>query len=82
MQAIVTKFLPCTNYRGSRIKAVCEAGQLTLEWDHALNVEENHHAAAAALQARLGWTGGHYGELISAGLPGRGYCHVMTGRKA
>lgn len=78
MQAIVTKFPPCTDHRESRVKATCEAGSLTLGWDHALNVEENHRAAAKALQVKLGWTGGHYGRLAGGGMPGAGYCWVMV----
>lgn len=29
-QAIVTKFLGPTNYRGSRVKATCQAGSVTI----------------------------------------------------
>jgi hypothetical protein len=54
-QAIVTKFIPVTNTRGSRISAKCEAGRIVLSWDHALNPEENHKAAAMALIKKLGW---------------------------
>lgn len=80
MQAIITRFIPCTNYRQSRVKAVCEAGSLTLGWDHALNVEENHQAAAQALQIKLGWVGGNYGTLVGGGMPKGGYCWVMVNR--
>ena len=80
MQAIITKYLPCTNHRESRVKAVCEAGSLTLGWDHSLNVEENHQRVAQALQTKLGWTGGHYGTLVGGGMPGSGYCWVMVNR--
>ena len=81
MQAITTKFLGCTDFRGSRVKATCEAGSITLEWDHALNVEENHRAAAAALATKLGWTREWYGDLISGGMAGAGYCHVFSQEK-
>ena len=82
MQAIITKFIPCTNHRESRVKAICEAGSLTLGWDHALNVEENHQRVAEALQTKLGWAGGHYGRLVGGGMPMNtpyGYCFVMVG---
>ena len=81
MQAIETKFIGPTDHRGSRIKAVCEAGSLTLECDDALDMELNHRAAAEALSHRLGWDQGWHGEMISGGLSGRGYAHVFTGRK-
>ena len=55
MQAIITKYLCPTNYRGSRIKASAEAGSITLQWDDALNQSENHHAAALALMNKMGW---------------------------
>lgn len=57
MQAIRTYFLAPTNFRGSRVKAVAAAGAVTLGWDHALNAEGNHRAAAKALAAKFGWYG-------------------------
>jgi hypothetical protein len=76
-QAIVTKFLGPTDTRGSRVKATCEAGSLTLGWDHSLNSEANHRRAAEALCAKLGWTGEFYGKLHQGGLPGSGYAFVF-----
>lgn len=35
MQAIITKYIPATNCRGSRIKATCERGSLTLGYSEA-----------------------------------------------
>ncbi len=49
-QAIVTKFLGPTNCRGSRVKATSASGHtLTVSWDHALDSDANHIAAAKAL---------------------------------
>ena len=82
MQAIITKYLPCTNNRPSRIKAFADAGSLTVEWDYSLDVEANHRAAAQSLQQKLGWTGGNYGRLVGGGMPMNtpyGYCFVMVG---
>lgn len=56
-QAITTKYLGPSNVRGSRVKASCQAGSLTLDWTHSLNGNENHMAAAQALANRLGWDG-------------------------
>lgn len=83
MQAIQTKYLPCTNFRPSRVKAWCGAGSIVLSWDHALNVEENHAKAANALASNLGWVGGNYGALVGGCLPApcHGYAFVFT-RKA
>jgi hypothetical protein len=55
-QAIETKFLGPTNFRGSRIKASAQAGSITVSYDHALSSEENHTAAARALASKLGWS--------------------------
>lgn len=56
-QAIVTRYLGPTNFRGSRVKATCEALSVTISWDHALNSTGNHTRAAKELASRLGWTG-------------------------
>lgn len=48
-QAIETKHVSPTNFRGARIKATCQRGSKVLEWDDALNAEQNHIAAAEAL---------------------------------
>lgn len=61
VQAIVTKFLPVTNRRGSRVKATAAAGSVTLNWEHGLNIERNHAAAAKALAEKFGWRGDWYG---------------------
>lgn len=74
-QAIVTKYLGPTNARGSRVKATCQAGSVTLSWDDALDSEANHHAAAQALARKLGWSG----RLIGGGLPdGTGNAYVFA----
>lgn len=61
-QAIQTTYKGPTNARGSRIIAVCDAGRITVSYDHALNADGNHRAAALALCAKLQWD--------SAGLVG------------
>jgi hypothetical protein len=64
-QAIVTKYLGPTNVRGARIKATADAGSITLSWDHALNPERNHRAAAMALAEKYGWQG----RFVGGGMP-------------
>ncbi len=75
MQAIVTKYLGPTNVRGSRIKAKCQAGSVTLSWEYGLNSMNNHLAAAKALATKLGW---NYGEWIGAGLPDGSCVYVCS----
>jgi hypothetical protein len=66
MQAIETKYLGPTNHRGARIKASCHAGQVTISRDCAMNIDDNHRAAARALITKLGWFGSWVsGEIAS-----------------
>jgi len=85
MQAISTKYVGPTNYRGSRIIASCEALRRTFAWNYALGVEENHRAAALALVAELGWlTESRFTGLASGSIdiaPARArYAHVLVTR--
>ena len=77
LQAIQTKYLGCTNTRGSRIKAWCSAGSLTIPYPHEFDGGECHRFAAVQLQAKLGWDVEHYGELKGGILPSGDYCFVM-----
>jgi hypothetical protein len=78
MQAFHTRYLGPTNVRGSRIKASAAAGSQTVSYDHALNLEENHKAAAEAFQQKLGWTGQYYGTLQGGSLANGDYVWVMV----
>ena len=72
-QAIQTKFLGPTNTLGARVKETTESGfTVTVDWDHARCVEENHAAAAEALARKLEWNG----QWIGGALPGSGYAFV------
>jgi hypothetical protein len=67
-QAIFTKYLGATNLRGSRVKATAEAGpSITVHWDDALDVDENHAAAAKALARKLGWHGRYFAGALKDG---------------
>lgn len=54
-QAIVTKYLPATNTKGARIKAICDAGSLTVPFPHKFSGAEAHEAVARQLMEKLGW---------------------------
>ena len=56
-QAIETRFAGPTNARGARVLVRAQAGRMTVSWDHALGVDENHCAAAKAFAERWGWSG-------------------------
>lgn len=75
MQAIVIKFLCPTNFKGSRYKAIAQAGSVTLSTDFALNGDGNAAAAALALCDKFGWPG----DLIVSSLPNGDYVAVFAG---
>lgn len=80
MQAIITKYLPATDYKGSRIKATCEAGSITIGYPHEVSSGQAcHRVAAEKLAAKLGWIGARYGKLLGGGLPNAmgGYCFIF-----
>ena len=61
MQAIRTRYHGPTNTRGSRITAKCERGTLSMPYNYALNLQENHAEAARQLADKLGWAGVYHG---------------------
>jgi hypothetical protein len=56
-QAIETRYLGPTDTKGGRIKASAWGGSVTVGYDHALDAQGAHRAAADALIAKMGWTG-------------------------
>jgi hypothetical protein len=76
MQAIETKYLEARNHRGSRIVARCAAKRIVLSWDHALNTEQNHRAAARELITQMGW----FGTWCSGSIPSGSDVHVNVRR--
>lgn len=76
-QAITTRYAGPTDSRGSRVIARCQAKRITVPWDHALDAEANHTAAALELARQLGWDG----EWLGGGLPDdSGYAFVQAVR--
>ena len=73
MIAILTKYIPPTNHRGSRISVLSGNGhRLMVPWADELDASENHAAAAYALCHKMGWTG----TLAHGGLKD-GAAHVF-----
>ena len=72
-----TYYLGPTDTKGGRVKARTLGGDssVTLPWDHALDMVENHHAALRALIAKLDWPEGN--EWLVAGRRGGGYVWLM-----
>jgi hypothetical protein len=73
MQAIRTRYHGPTNTRGSRISATCEAGRLSVPYDHSKNLDANHRAACEAMRARLEWVAPHYAPMIGGTFAGDTY---------
>lgn len=76
MKAITTKFLPCTNNRGSRIKAddgdgntITISNDASLSWSNG----ENHAKAAVALCRKMGWKG-----VLIRGCTAKTWVHVFA----
>ena len=79
MQAIQTKYLGPTETKGSRIKAWCDAGSITIGYPYEYSGMDCHLQAAKALQIKLGWIGKAYGQLLGGALPNQGgYCFVLA----
>ena len=78
MQAIQTKYLSATNSRGSRIKATCAAGSITIDYPHELSGMDCHAAAAKALVEKLGWIDAQYGGLLGGQLSNGEYVFVFN----
>ena len=75
LQAITTTYIGATNYKGSRVKAKSQAGNVMVSWDHSLDINENHTAAAKALAEKYDWKG----EWVGGASPdGRGFVFVRS----
>ena len=90
MQAIQTRYFGPGNVRGSRIKASCDRGSMTYSYDHSLNLEENHVAAAQFLcQQFIASDEKMFGspratnpwgrKRVCGGLPDGSFVHVFVG---
>jgi hypothetical protein len=56
MQAIRTRYIPASNVKGSRILAKCEARGIYLDYDDALDLEENHQLACKTIANKMKWS--------------------------
>lgn len=88
MQAIQTRYIPPTNTKGSRIKAWCDRGTMSVPYPyHKMEGEECHRYAAEQLIARfVSEDKKQYGDtksmwqrpFVSGGLPTGDWAHVFT----
>ena len=74
MKAIVTKYLPCSSSRGSRIVASDEDGnRISIPYPHELSGADVHAKAATALCQKMSWSGSLIGGATKSG-----YAFVFT----
>ena len=75
MQAIVTKLIPATDHHGTRVKATCAGGSITIPFDYEKDEFTQQRDAAWKLVAKLGWEKSNF--LMETGtLPNGDLCHV------
>lgn len=89
MQAIITKYLPATNTKPSRIKATCARGSITRSYPHDFSGDSCHAFVANLLVEKfVAEDAKEYGTKpeknpwakarILGTLPNGDVCHVFT----
>jgi hypothetical protein len=76
VQAILTKWLPATNTKPSRIKAMCATATITMSADGGY--QKDHREVAEALCNQLGWNDKYYGKLMGGELPDGTFAFVFN----
>ena len=74
-EAIFTKILPATNYKGTRVKAKCALGEITLGFSYTGNVKSEQLRAVNALMHKLNLA--HNPYTIHSAETREGYVHVI-----
>lgn len=81
MQTIITEFKGPTNTKGSRILVKSWIKNKSVAWNHALNSEQNHKAAAQALVDVLNADrdADYHWQIIAAGImpDGKGNAYII-----
>lgn len=67
MQAIETKYIPATNTKPSRIKAIASAGSVTIGYHDCDGYDDAHRRAAIELCRKFGWSGEIAGGTLKNG---------------
>jgi hypothetical protein len=76
VNAITTRYTTNRTTGAGRVVAKANRFRLSIEWDHALNSEENHNAAAKALAVKQGWVSC---PLVNGGtVPNGDTVHVFS----
>ena len=85
MQAITTTYAGPTNTKGSRVMVKSWLKNKAFSWDHALNSEENHRAAAQQLvdilnsdRGKKGYSDYQWIIIASGSMPdGKGNAYIV-----
>ena len=83
-QAIVTKYIAATNTLGSRIKAKCQRGEITIQFPEGTEEEAHFLAAKALCDKFVAEDGDKHGcwnpeHLLGGYIPNRGgYSYVFV----
>ena len=88
MQAIEVKYLGPTNHKGTRYKAICDAGSKTYSaghldhwlYEHKVDTSDYNRSRLAAefLRNSLGWTHPNYGRMFGGSLKNGNYVFVFS----
>lgn len=89
MQAIHTKFIPCTNTRGARIKATCSRGSIVLPYPEGVGEPAHVKVADALVEKFIAEDKEKYGTppednpwsrpRVCGSLPDESCAHVFVG---
>ena len=74
-EAVVTKILPATNFKGTRVKARCPLGEITLGFSYTVNARNEQLRAVKALMLKLNLA--HNPYTIHSAETKEGYVHII-----
>lgn len=74
-EAVFTKILPATNYKGTRVKAKCSVGEVTLGCSYTGDTKSEQLRAVHALMYKLNLHNNPYN--IHSGETKEGYAHII-----
>ena len=90
MQTITTAYKCPTNTKGSRIMVKSWLKNKSISWDHSLNTEDNHKAAAQALvdelnadRVKKGYDDYQWSIIAAGSMPdGKGNAYIIDLQEA
>lgn len=74
-EAILTKILPPTDYKGTRVKAKCSLGEVTLSFSYTGDRKSEQLRAVNALMLKLNMADNNY--KVHSAETKEGYAHII-----